>query len=89
MWNFNNVKTVTYRGEWVLHIEFDDGLAGDLNLVEYPDKGPVFRPLQDKDFFRSARVENGTVTWPNGADIAPETLYAKLEAANKSLQPTA
>jgi len=85
MWNFNEVKTVAYRGEWVLHIEFDDGLAGELNLAEYPGKGPIFKPLRDKAFFRCARVENGTVAWPNGADIAPETLYEKLELVNKAL----
>ena len=88
MWDFNDVKSIAYRSGYVFHIAFDNGLEGDVDLSEYLAKGPVFEPLRDKAFFRSARVENGTITWPNGADIAPETLYEKLEAAKKSLQPT-
>ena len=43
--------------------------------------GPVFEPLHDPAYFQRFFVEAGTVTWPNGADIAPETLY---EAAKSS-----
>ena len=35
----------------------------------------VFRPLNDKNIFASARVARGTVVWNDDLDIAPETLY--------------
>jgi hypothetical protein len=39
----------------------------------------VFEPLADPAFFAQVRVdpEGGTVVWPNGVDMAPETLYER------------
>jgi len=37
--------------------------------------GPVFDPIrEDEALFRAVRVEGGTVTWPNGADLCPDVL---------------
>jgi hypothetical protein len=37
--------------------------------------GPVFEPIrQDVARFREARPDAGTVVWPNGADLCPDTL---------------
>jgi hypothetical protein len=39
--------------------------------------GPMFLPLADDAFFRQATVDEfGAVTWPNGADLAPDALHA-------------
>lgn len=79
MWPLSDVTAIEYRSGYVFHIAFDDGLEGDVDLAEYVGRGPVFEPLRDLTFFQRARVEGGTIAWPNGADIAPETLYDKLE----------
>jgi hypothetical protein len=31
------------------------------------------------DYFRQVKIQNGTVTWPNEQDIAPETIYLESE----------
>ncbi|GAB6058427.1 DUF2442 domain-containing protein [Desulfonatronum parangueonense] len=36
---------------------------------------PVYRRLENPGFFSLAKVAYGTVTWPDGIDIAPETVY--------------
>jgi len=61
-----------------VHVVFEDGTAGEVDLSYLPERGGVFAPLQDADYFRrlQADADAGTIVWPNDADIAPETLYA-------------
>ncbi len=63
---------------WRVWLSFADGVEGEVDLSRYLGYGPVFEPLADEEFFRQLRVEAGTITWPNGADIAPERLYELL-----------
>jgi hypothetical protein len=81
LWKLNDVIAVEYRHDFTYRITFDDGLEGDVDLAEFVEGGPVFEPLRDPEFFRRARVEGGTICWPNGADIAPEVLYERVESA--------
>ncbi len=59
-------------------MRFADGTEGDVDL-EAELWGEVFEPLKNLANFRDFRldVELNTVTWPSGADLAPEFLYAQ------------
>ena len=60
-----------------LHLRFDDGVEGAVDVSRRIRFSGVFKPLRDPDYFRSVRVnaELGTIVWPNGADLDPFVLY--------------
>jgi hypothetical protein len=69
------VVRAEYRGGHRIHLAFNDGREKTVDFLPWLS-GPVFEPLKDEEYFRRFFLEAGTVAWPNGADIAPETLYS-------------
>lgn len=50
--------------------------------------GPVFEQIRtDPALFAQVRVEGGTVTWPNGADLCPDVLIWGGPPPNEEPQP--
>ena len=75
------LESVEYVTGYTIRLSFEDGTAGDVDL-EGELWGEVFEPLKDHEFFRRFQLDRelNTVTWPSGADLAPEFLYARLVA---------
>lgn len=63
----------------VLALTFADGLQGELDVLDRM-RGPVFEDARTPRGFAKMKVdpETGTVTWPDGADLAPDTLYVRI-----------
>jgi hypothetical protein len=57
-----------------LRVRFSDGAEKTIDFSPWL-RGLVFQPLRDVKLFKKFFVSGGTVCWPNGADIAPETLH--------------
>lgn len=73
-----SVTGADYRGGYSIHLTFNDGKSGTVDFASWLD-GPIFEPLKDEVYFQRFFLDGGTVSWPNGADIAPETLYARVQ----------
>ena len=79
-----------HRGGFRLHVVFNDASENTIDFEPWLE-GPVFEPLKNPQYFQRFFVDGGTVVWPNGADIAPETLYdvaGRRRRPNPRLQPT-
>jgi hypothetical protein len=78
MEQLHDVTGVEVSGEFRLRLTFDDGTVGEVDFAGREWRG-VFEPLVDSDYFARVIVdrEAGTIVWPNGADMAPEPLYAE------------
>lgn len=63
-----------HRGGHRIRLTFNDGSQKTVDFHAWLI-GPVFEPLKEETYFQRFFIEGGTVAWPNGADIAPETLY--------------
>ena len=74
------VVQAEYRGDFRIRLVFNDGVEGTIDFSDWL-RGPVFEPLKDRAYFTRFFIEGGTVTWPNGADIAPETLHERAKAS--------
>jgi len=72
-----------YAGERKLLIRFADGKEGVLDFSSYIEAGTVFERLADDAYFHSYRInpELKVLEWPDGVDIAPETLYHEATGA--------
>ncbi len=65
----------------VLRLTFADGLSGEVDVLDRI-WGTVFEDVRTPAGFAKVKVdtETGTVVWPGGADLAPDTLYERVRS---------
>ncbi len=78
-----DIEQVEVLRDHVVRLRFADGSERQVDLGPYL-RGPIFEEIRaNADRFGEVRVDPdaGTIVWPNGADLAPDVLYAGTPSA--------
>jgi len=57
-----------------LHLQFSNGEQRRLDVRPYLAY-PVFERLREAPFFALVKPDHGTVSWPGGIDLDPDSVY--------------
>jgi hypothetical protein len=89
MTSWEDVVAVSHLDGYRLRLRFADGAEGAVDIDKLVPFEGVFAALGDPAVFAEVRVdaESGTIVWPNGADIAPESLYAAAIGKKQTASP--
>ena len=79
------IVDVEARTDYRVWIRFADGVDGEIDLSDLAGSG-VFEIWKDPIEFRKVFVdrETGTIAWPGGIDLCPDTLYEDVIAVRTS-----
>ena len=76
MYYLIEIAEAKYLGDYKIDLTFS---TGEHKIVDLENElwGTMFEPLKDKGIFMQFRLDKelGTIVWPNGADLAPYSLY--------------
>ncbi len=73
------VKAVEVVNHLSLLVTFNDGTQGKVTIAPQWLTG-VFADLQQPETFKAVFVEHGAVTWENGLDLDPKSMYDAIAA---------
>jgi Protein of unknown function (DUF2442) len=78
-----DVTEVAVLRHGMLRVVFADGTTGEVEVLERM-RGPVFDEARTPEGFARVSVdaETGTLVWPGGADLAPDTLYERVRTGS-------
>jgi len=73
------ISDMKYTSGYRVWLKFEDGREGEVDLKDEL-WGEVFEPLRAQERFKTVCLDRelNTIRWENGADFAPEFLYARL-----------
>ncbi|PCJ25474.1 MAG: hypothetical protein COA94_06165 [Rickettsiales bacterium] len=84
---FKHVEEAKYIKNYRVWLAFNDGKEGEIDLYDkINSRTGVFEPLKDISNFKNFKVINDTLSWENGADLAPESLYSMLSTHSKAMK---
>lgn len=73
----HKVKHAKYLQDYEILLTFEDKKRKTVDFKQALDnfEGPIFRPLEDVEYFKNFEILLGTVVWHNEADVSPDYLY--------------
>jgi hypothetical protein len=76
MYKVVDIDELKVLGPYRIFLRFVDGVEGELDFSNHRWRG-VFAPLKDPQYFAQVELDDdlNTIAWPNGADVAPDSLY--------------
>ena len=81
----HTIKKVEYISGYKLKLYFVSGKIKIFDMEERLKTAKnMFLPLKDIEFFKKVKCEDGTIVWPNGVDLCPDTLYAMGKDVSQS-----
>jgi hypothetical protein len=70
--------SVTVLSNYRLHVEFNDGIGGDVDLSHLVGKG-VFAAWNDPTAFETVIIgEHGELTWGDDIEICSDAIYLEI-----------
>jgi hypothetical protein len=74
----HDVIDIEILSGYKIKVTLSNGKKGIFDVEPFLNRG-VFQELKDYEYFKRARVEFGTVTWPNEQDCSPETIELRMQ----------
>jgi hypothetical protein len=72
---FLEISKAEYLDNYRIKLTFNNGETKTVDL-QNEFNGKVYEPLLQIDYFKKFQLKYNTIEWENGADYAPEYLYA-------------
>lgn len=69
-----DIKKIKITEDYYIYIEFINNQKKVYNIKKLLENS-FFEKLKDKEYLKKAKIRKDTIEWPNGEDIAPESLY--------------
>jgi hypothetical protein len=74
--------------DFVLEVEFADGMAGEYDLAPLFARDTVLtRPWADPEYFKRFMIELGALGWPNGLELSPKRFASGLRSRASCTAP--
>lgn len=73
-----DVTAFEILSDYRIMITLSNGKRGIFDVKPYLGRG-IFTELKDYHYFKRARIEYGTITWPNEQDFSPETIEIRMK----------